>query len=150
MNAVKPSNHPNPPLDPSRRALVRVRRRQRRNPYRTLAAEATVKLAVNFLLGTIAVAALVKLLPHNLSQQTKLKELNAEVAEVEARVGQLQADFDRHFDPQQAMSVMQEESVRVDPMQRQVVWTHPTQSSARSSEDKDRNGQQVSSGQYEE
>jgi hypothetical protein len=75
---------------------------------------------------------LVRLIPYNTSQQGKLRELRTEVADVEGRVHQLQADFNRHFDPQQAMSVMQEQSIRVDPKQRQVVWLPPSESANQS------------------
>jgi hypothetical protein len=68
---------------------------------------------------------LVKLLPYNLSQQNSFKELQAKVAETEGRVDRLQTDFNHHFDPEQARSVMQEESTRIEPGRRQIVWTTP-------------------------
>jgi hypothetical protein len=61
-----------------------------------------------------------------MTQQAQLKELQAEVVEVETRVNHLRAEFNRNFDPQQAMSVMQEQSARMHPNQRQVIWIAPS------------------------
>jgi hypothetical protein len=80
---------------------------------------------VNILLSTAAIAGLIKLLPHHLSQQAKLREVRLEAERTEERVNNLRADFSRSFDPGQAKSVMQEQSHRVDPTQRQVVWQNP-------------------------
>jgi len=70
-------------------------------------------------------AALIRLVPQNLAQQARLQELQTEVAFVERRVDQLQDRFNRHFDPQQTRAIMQEQSNRVDPNQRQVIWVAP-------------------------
>jgi cell division protein FtsB len=123
MNALP--NYVPPPLppEPSRRQVVR--RRKRRNPHRAIAIETGFKLGVNGVLVIVAVSALVKLVPYNLAQQSKLKEIRTEVAELEGRVDHLQAALSRWFDPQQAMNVMQTESHRVDPQQRQILWLPP-------------------------
>jgi predicted fused transcriptional regulator/phosphomethylpyrimidine kinase len=89
-----------------------------------------VKLAVNIVLAIAAVSALVKLIPYNLSQQAKLRELTTEVAAVEGRVEQVKTDFHRHFDPRQATSVMQEQTSRVQPGQRPIVWVSPPRSAS--------------------
>ncbi|MBW4658709.1 MAG: hypothetical protein KME15_08545 [Drouetiella hepatica Uher 2000/2452] len=132
MNALPRYNYPQPP-DPTRRKMVR--RRPRRNPHQAVILENGFKLGVNCLLSVIALSALVKLVPYNLAQQAKLKEIRVEVSEVEGRVDRLQADLNRQFDPQQAMSVMQEESIRVDPRQRQIVWITPTDSLAQTAQE---------------
>lgn len=80
------------------------------------------KLVVNIVLCTAAIAGLSQLLPYYLSQQAKLREVRAEVKRTETRVSTLRTDFSRSFDPGQAKSVMQEQSYRVDPTQRQIVW----------------------------
>lgn len=80
---------------------------------------------MNLILAIAAVSALVKLIPYNLTQQAKLRELTTEVAAVEGRVDQIQTDFNRHFDPRQATSVMQEQTSRVQPGQRPIVWVDP-------------------------
>jgi hypothetical protein len=54
-----------------------------------------------------------------------LREVRLEAERTEERVNNLRADFSRSFDPGQAKSVMQEQSHRVDPTQRQVVWQNP-------------------------
>jgi cell division septum initiation protein DivIVA len=94
--------------------------------------EITVKLVVNGILTGVAAIALAKLIPYNLQQRDELSQLQAEVTEVQQRVDLLQADLDRQFDPQQASSIMQEQSYRVDPYQRQVVWLSPHTKTAES------------------
>jgi ribonuclease D len=121
MNAIEPSQPPQQPA-PNRRIVPRTQRQQRRHPNRAIAIETTAKLAVNVVLSSAAIAALVQLLPYHLSQQAKLGEIREEVKRTEKRVNRLSNNFSRYFDPQQAKSVMQEQSHRVDPSQRQVVW----------------------------
>lgn len=121
MNAIEPSQSHLQPA-PNSRIVPRTRRQQRRHPNRAIAIETTAKLAVNVVLSSAAIAALVQLLPYHLSQQAKLGEIREEVKRTEKRVNRLSNNFSRYFDPQQAKSVMQEQSHRVDPSQRQVVW----------------------------
>ncbi|MBD3881230.1 hypothetical protein IFO70_05635 [Phormidium tenue FACHB-886] len=130
MNALPRYTPPPLPPEPSRHQVVR--RRKRRNPHRAIAIETSFKLGVNGILAIVAVSALVKLIPYNLAQQSKLKEIQTEVAALEGRVDHLEADLNRQFDPQQAMSVMQAESNRVDPRQRQVRWLPPSAATAES------------------
>lgn len=85
----------------------------------------SARLGVNVLLGLMAVSALIKLLPYNLAQQQRLQEIRSEVAELDERVDRLQAEFDRNFDPHQALEVMREESARLTPNQRQIIWVEP-------------------------
>ena len=122
MNALQPSSPSPSPNRPSRQHRPRVRRQSRRNLEQAIVAETGVKLAVNVVLGIAAVTALAKLIPYNLSQRQDLDQLQSVVQEVEVRVSALQSDLDRQFDPQQARSIMQEQSFRVDPNQRQIVW----------------------------
>lgn len=84
-----------------------------------------MKVGINFLFAAAALSALVKLIPSNLQQQEDLRRLQVEVDEASSQVASLQADFDRHFDPQQTMDVMQEQNIRFNPRQRQVVWLNP-------------------------
>jgi cell division protein FtsB len=102
--------------------VPRTQRRQRHHSYGAVVGEITVKLVVNMVLSAAAIAALVQLLPYHLSQQAKLREVRAEVNRTEKRVNDLRTDFGRSFDNSQANSVMREQSYRVDPNQRQVVW----------------------------
>lgn len=99
------------------------RRVRQSQTHTTIALELLAKLTVNILIGATAYAALSRLLPYNLFQQQKLQEIRTEVSTIQGRMGYLKADFGRHFDPQQAMSIMQEQSSRVAPGQRKIVWT---------------------------
>lgn len=133
MNA-QPSNRPSVSSTSEQQAAVRVRRQTRRQVHRSVALEISARLGVNLLLAAAAISALVRLVPYNLAQQDRLAELEAEVADVEQRVNTLRSEFDRHFDPQQAVSVMQEQSVRVDPNQRQIIWVAPSSTVAQEGE----------------
>ncbi|WP_088892607.1 hypothetical protein [Leptolyngbya ohadii] len=133
MNALQPLPPASPP--PRRRVKSRLRQRPRTRSHQAIVTEITVKLAINGLLAGVAAIALTKLIPYNLQQREELRQLQAEVAEVQQRVDILQADLDRQLDPQQANSIMQEQSYRVDPNQRQVVWLTPSSRTADSSSD---------------
>lgn len=120
MNALQPLEPSNyvPPQKTRQRS-----RRHRSQVHRGVAIEISLKLVVNGILSVGAIAALVKLLPYQFSQQAKLQELNLEVKETETRVGNLRQNFNRYFDPTQARKVMQEQSPRLEPNQRRVVLT---------------------------
>ena len=118
MNAIQPSKPPLQPVKPRRQVNPRARRRR---SYRAMVLEPTAKLAVNIVLSTAALTALVQLLHYQGSQLQKLDEIQTQVKLIEGRVNLLQTDFARYFDPQQAKNVMQEQSNRLDPGQRQVV-----------------------------
>jgi hypothetical protein len=77
---------------------------------------------VNTVLAIAAISALVRLIPYNLSQQEKLEKLSHEVALAQQDVGQLQANFDRYFDPQQTEKIMLEEGYRMRPDQIRIIW----------------------------
>ena len=124
MNAIQPSKNQTRPVETRRVAPQKKSRPRPRRSYRLIALETTAKLTVNILISTAAVAALVQLLPYQWLQQQKLHELNAEVAQIEGHVNHLRSDFNRYFDPQQARNIMQEQSHRVDPTQRQIIWLH--------------------------
>lgn len=123
MNALQPHHYPSP--KPPRKPRIRSQARQRQSPHRATAIEVATKLGINLLFAAAALSALVKLIPANLEQQEDLQRLQVEVDEATSKVVILQADFDRHFDPQQAMNVMQEQNIRFNPKQRQVVWLKP-------------------------
>lgn len=121
MHALRESRPPLEPRQKSRTPKRKIRKRVNANPYRVLALENTVKLLVNGLLIVGTASALVKLLPYSFSQQAKLQEITTEVNLTQNRVDNLQKDFKRNFDPQQAQKIMQEQSNRVAPGQRQVI-----------------------------
>lgn len=127
MNAIQPSRPPLYPVEPARKRSPRVRRRlrQRRNPHQAVAVEASLRLAVNVVVGMVAIASIVRLLPQNISQQQKLNTLRTDVAALDQRVDRLQESFARQFDAGQTRSVMQEETGRIGIGQRPVVWIKP-------------------------
>ena len=120
MNAFQPSR---PPLEPiqKRRVAPRPRRHLRQRSYQVMALETTVKIGVNVVISVTAVSALVQLLPYHWLQQDKLREIGTEVKLMEARVNTLNRQFSRNFDPRESKSIMQQQSYRFDPTQRQVV-----------------------------
>lgn len=122
MNAIQKPIRPHLQPQENRQTATRTRQKQRRHPHGAVVIETAAKLAVNLVLSTAALAALAQLLPYYLSQQAKLGQIQTEVKGTEKRVNRLRSDFSRYFDPEQAKSVMQEQSHRIDPSQRQVVW----------------------------
>lgn len=137
MNALQPYRDPSPSPVPSRKTRVRSRSQKhpssQRSPHQALVIESTAKLTINLVLMAAAVSTLVRLIPYNTQQQADLQHLQAEVTEIGKQVATLQGDFDRHFDPQQALNVMQEQSIRFNPKQRQVVWLEPSTKTANKS-----------------
>ena len=101
--------------------VIPLRPRQSKASHWVVTAEVGAKVLVNGVLSAVAVTTLVNLLPHYLSQQAKLQEVQSEVQQTSAQVNQLQEEFIYTFDPQQARRVMQAQSGRVDPHQRQIV-----------------------------
>ncbi len=112
---------PQPPESPRSRRSQKSSRRARPQHDRILAAEALVKLGVNVVISSAAIAALVQLIPSSVNQQAKLKEIQAEVQTADTRVARLKTDFNRYFDPHQATAIVQEQTNRADPNQRLVV-----------------------------
>ncbi len=121
MNAIQPPRSNRQPLEP-RRMGPRTQRHQRRHSFGAVAGESTAKLVVNIVLSAAAITGLIQLLPYHLSQQAKLREVRAEVKRTEERVNGLRADFSSTFDSRQTKRIMQKQSYRVDPNQRQIVW----------------------------
>ncbi len=117
MNALR---LPQPP-DPSRSRRAKSNRTAHPR-QRVLAAEAAIKIGVNGVISSAAIAALVQLLPYSLSQQTKLKEIHTEVDAASVRVDRLKAEFSRYFDPHQTKTIVQEQTNRSEPNQKVVVW----------------------------
>jgi hypothetical protein len=131
MNALQPQRDPLPARPAQRQVQQPVQRRsrshsrQRQAPHQTTVIETSLKLIVNLIFGLVAATTLAKLIPHNLEQQADLERLRGEVKELGTKVASLEEDFDRHFDPQQALNVMQEQNIRFNPKQKQVVWLTP-------------------------
>ena len=121
MNAIQQPSIPHLQSVENRRIATRARQPQRRHTHGAVAIEIMAKLTISVVLSAAAIAALGQLLPYYVPQQAKLVEIQKEVKGAEKRVDRLRAQFGHNFDPQQAKSVMQEQSHRVDPTQRQVI-----------------------------
>jgi cell division protein FtsB len=121
MNALQSVEPPS--YTPSRAKKQHPKQQTKRHTRsdRALAIEIAIKLIANSVLSIAALAALIKLLPYQFSQQAKLQEIRLEVNETEAEVHTLRSNFNRYFDPTQAKKVMQEQSPRLDPNQRRIV-----------------------------
>lgn len=123
MQAIQPITPVQPPVKLRNRRLNPQRVQQRRSQrHQVVAIEASVKLVTNVLLSACVVSAFVQILPHYRSTGEKLSQIQSEVILTQERVASEQADFKRHFDPQQTATIMQEYSNRIAPGQRQVIW----------------------------
>jgi hypothetical protein len=134
MNALpQPLEPPNPVRQkPMSRRRLRPKSKSYRYSNGAVAMELTAKIVVNTLLSAAALVTLVKLLPYQFSQQTKLHEVNMEVEEAQQRVNQLKENFRRNFDPQQSRKIMQEQSPKVDPQQRRIIFLEPSSQTVQS------------------
>jgi hypothetical protein len=121
MYALKPPTPRSKAVRRSR-AVTRPKSRKHRHPYRAIAFETGIKLAVNVAFSLAALSALVQLFPYQISQSAKLEELQVAVQSADERVQKIQSKFSYYFDPSQARRVMQEQTNRIDPRQRQIVW----------------------------
>ena len=101
---------------------------KRRNPYRGVTAEISLKLILSWAIAIGAIASLFKLLPYHLTQQAKLKELRIQVEETDARVTKLREQLNHNFDPQQTRSLMEQYSTLTAPNQSRIYWLDEKQS----------------------
>lgn len=110
------------PTPPTRRVVPLSASARPRYHYGALTLETTLKVCVNSVISVAAIAALSNLIPYLVSHQAKLREIRSQVRETELQVTQIRDKFSRSFDPSQAESVMLEQSARINPHQRRVVW----------------------------
>lgn len=108
------------------RRARRIRSRHR-DSQRGDAMESIAMLSVNVLLMMVALIALVKLIPYNLAQRTKIQTLELEVSALQERVNNLRGHFSRYADPQQTESVMREQSDRMREGQARIIWLERTE-----------------------
>ncbi|MEB3311141.1 MAG: hypothetical protein VKJ02_12995 [Snowella sp.] len=120
------------PIESSSSSVPLKSKRRRSRPkqsiqpeHRWLVSEIVLKLGFNGILAVGAIAALVRLLPYQQVQQVKLHEVQMQVQETERRVSELRNKFNRNFDPQQIRKIMEEQSPRLDPNQRNIFLTNP-------------------------
>jgi outer membrane murein-binding lipoprotein Lpp len=123
MNALQRHPEPIPARPtPTPRRRARSHSKQRPSAHQVALFESGLKLSINLILIAAAGTTLATLIPYNLRQRAALEQLQSEVKEVDGKVAQLEEDLGRNFDPQQALNVMQEQNIRFDPRQKQVVW----------------------------
>jgi hypothetical protein len=122
MQAIQPSR---PPLEPNHKRphKPRPKKHLRQRSYQVMALETTAKIGVNILISTVAISALVHLVPHNWAQQNKLRTIRTQVNLMEARVNTIKSEFNRNFDPTQTSRIMQEEGYQIDPNKHPIVFT---------------------------
>ncbi len=106
----------------------RLPKKVRRPPYkrskshRGMAIEISLKLILSWVIALGAISSLFKLLPYHLSQRAKLKELNIQLQETDARVTKLKEELNRNFDPQRTQSLMEQYSSLTSPHQSRIYW----------------------------
>jgi len=82
-----------------------------------------LQIGFNVLVSIAALTSLIHLLPQQKQKTAALEALEAKVADRQARVDRLQASFQYYFDPAQTPTVIRQESQKIDPKQRPIVWT---------------------------
>jgi hypothetical protein len=108
---------------PTQAVATQVRSRANSALVSQVMRETIVKLTVNSLLLVVAGTTLARLVPNHFVHQAQIKEVDQEVAFTQNRVNQLRQDFNQSFDPSHARVLMVEQTYKVDPSQRQVVWS---------------------------
>ncbi|BAC07751.1 hypothetical protein [Thermosynechococcus vestitus] len=93
-----------------------------------IAWEAAAKIAVHLVLLVFGLGAIAKLVPYQRSQLQKLHALEAEVAQLEARVKELQREQERDRQPQARRRIAQEEANLIGANQRRIIWVQPNTS----------------------
>ena len=130
MSAIRSSQLTSVNAPPPTKVVRRKRRRARAvspaHPHRAIAWEIGSKLGICLTLLAIVTTGLVQLVPRAIAQQAQLKEIEQEVLTLDARVEELQTNFNYRFDPHQAQRIMQEQSNRVAPGQVQIIWLDPS------------------------
>jgi hypothetical protein len=104
-------------------AATQVRSRTNSALVSQVMRETVIKLTVNSLLLVVAGTTLARLVPNHFVNQAQIQEVDQEVSFTQNRVNQLRQDFNQSFDPSQARVLMVEQTYKVDPSQRQVVWS---------------------------
>ncbi len=126
----QPTPQPNLQQERRRQYLRQQSQVRRQQQITELTREAVAKLVVNGTLMVVASAALVKLVPAHFYQQAQLKDIQQELNMTQERVSRVKAEFNQSFDPVQAKSVMVQQSYRVDPNQKAVVFVQPVAAGA--------------------
>lgn len=127
MHAYQPQQRPQSPprVKKVRRRSPRQRQAQQSRRNRAVLIELSLQTAVNCALIGVAATAIANLLPNHLSQQERIAEIRAELAEAEYRVQILQEDFEGNFDAYESPQLMREHSEKVDLLEKRIIWVEP-------------------------
>jgi len=115
-----------PPRRPRRRPSPQPRRRSNSRSW-TSVLETGLKLTVNVTVSLGAIAALSQLVPSYTRSQDQLEQLHEDLDTTRSQVQGLQGQFSRYFDPTQVRTLIEEETQRLDPQRRPIVWTEPVE-----------------------
>jgi len=107
------------------RRTMRSQAKRRHGVRQSTVLEATVKLTVNVLLGTVAASTLARMLPHYRLQAAELVSLEQATVQLSQENQALWQEFSRNFSPEQASNLMREQSGRQSESQMSVVWVEP-------------------------
>ena len=111
------------PPHQNRQALARRRAQNRTKASKDMAIEVSSMMGVNIFIAAIAIVTIIKLIPHNATQQEQLQSLEAEVTALDNRVEDLRKEFTQYFDPQQAQINKRQLSDRLNAGQRKIILT---------------------------
>lgn len=84
--------------------------------------ESGLQIGFNVIVSVVAIGALGHILPERSPRNATLAQLEADVSEREGRVDRLRERFVYYFDPTQLQSIIREESQKIHPQQRPIVW----------------------------
>lgn len=130
MHAYQPQRQPQLPDSPQKKARRRIskqRQTQQSRRNRAVLVELSLQTAVNCALIGVAATAIANLLPHHLSQQERIAEIQVELEEAQNRVDTLREDFEGNFDAYQSPKLMQKHSEKVDVLEKRIIWVKPNQ-----------------------
>jgi cytoskeletal protein RodZ len=84
--------------------------------------ESGLILGVNAVLIGTALVTLAHLVPYQMTQQAKLKEVSKENAQVSQNLQRLQQDYKRSQSPEAAQRIAEDQGNLMQPNQKQVYW----------------------------
>lgn len=126
MNALARSHPQAQPVTqrPSRATKLRSRHysSRKRNHNRALALEATTVLGFNALLIGVGLYTLTQLVPHQLTQQAKLREMHLEVNRVSDHIHQLEQSYARSLTASGTARVVEEQGHLIHHKKKDIVW----------------------------
>jgi hypothetical protein len=89
--------------------------------------EISLKLLLSWVIALSAIASLFRLLPYHFTQKAKLKELQIQVQETDARVSKLREQLNHNFDPQKTQILIEQYSSLTSPDRSRIYWLDDSQ-----------------------